>query len=305
MTAMALITHLRSVAITAEEPRTLSGFYEDVWGLEQVGSEPGGGIHLRARGTEHHVLSLVPGDGHSLERITLAAGSIAAVDEVADRARAAGVRVESGPERSVEPGGGYRVLLRDPEGRRIEVSADLETHPAPSTRPHGPDRLSHIVLNATDLASSKDFFTQVLGFRISDWYENDQMVFLSCNDIHHCVVLAPGRWTSLNHVAFEVDSGDEVMRALGRLRKAGFDTIWGPGRHGPGGNVFCYFTDPVGNVIEYTAELVVLDEAWQAHSWERTQENADVWGTSGGITPAVIKAMSNPPASARADRSGS
>ena len=50
------------------------------------------------------------------------------------------------------------------------------------------------------------------------------------------------------------------MRALGRMRRAGHDTIWGPGRHGPGGNVFCYFIDPAGNVIEYTAELIELTE---------------------------------------------
>ena len=57
---------------------------------------------------------------------------------------------------------------------------------------YGPDRLSHVVLNCTDLAASKEFFLDVLDFRISDTYENDQMVFLTCNDVHHCVVLAPG-----------------------------------------------------------------------------------------------------------------
>ena len=155
------------------------------------------------------------------------------------------------------------------------------------------------MLNSVDMGASKSFYTDVLGFQVSDWYENDQMVFLRCNEMHHCIVLTPGRWTSLNHVAFEVASGDEVMRALGRMRRAGYDSMWGPGRHGPGGNVFCYFVDPAGNVIEYTAELLRLDDAWQAKSWVRNAENADVWGTSGGITPEVIAAMANPPASAR------
>jgi catechol 2,3-dioxygenase-like lactoylglutathione lyase family enzyme len=297
---MTLITHLRGVAITAQEPKDLLDFYENTWGLERVGTSPTGGLRLRARAQEHHVFTLEPGDGHSLERITLAAGSAADVDEVTRRASEAGVTVESGPGTiASDVYSGYSVVLRDPEGRRVEVNADVPAYLGAPARAYGPDRLSHIVLNATDLAASKDFFIRVLGFRISDWYENEQMVFLSCNELHHCVVLAPGEWTSLNHVAFEVASSDEVMRSLGRMRKAGYDTIWGPGRHGPGGNVFSYFVDPVGNVIEYTAELIVLDDSWEPHSWVRSPENADVWGTSGGISPAVIEAMSNPPANAR------
>jgi catechol 2,3-dioxygenase-like lactoylglutathione lyase family enzyme len=296
---MGLITHLRSVAISAQDPAALLGFYEDTWGLQTVDRRPSGAIRLRARGKEHHVFAIEPGDGHSLERITLAAGSAEAVDEVVSRARQAGITIEHGPGLSEDSASGYSAVLRDPEGRRIEVNSGVPEHAEESRHPDGPDRLSHIVLNSTNLAASKDFFVGVLGFRVSDWYENNQMIFLTCNDIHHCVVLAPGKWTSLNHVAFEVASTDEVMRSLGRMRKAGYDTIWGPGRHGPGGNVFCYFVDPAGNVIEYTAELIVLDDEWQPHEWARTAQNADVWGTSGGISPVVIEAMSNPPAHAR------
>ena len=296
---MTLVTHLRGIAISARDPAALLPFYERTWGLQRVADRADGAIHLRGRGPEHHVFTLVPGDGHSLDLISLAAQTPAAVDEIVVRARAAGAEVEQEPAPSADPGGGYRAILRDPEGRRLEISADVTEHNGPTTRDFGPDRLSHIVLNSTDLTASKDFYQQILGFRISDWYENDQMVFLSCNELHHCIVLTPGRWTSLNHVAFEVASTDEVMRALGRMRKAGVDTIWGPGRHGPGGNVFCYFVDPVGNVIEYTAELLHLDDDWEPHSWVRNQDNADVWGTSGGITADVIAAMANPPAGAR------
>lgn len=296
---MTLITHLRSIAITAQDPSALLPFYEQTWGLQRVADASDGAIELRARGAEHHVFTLAPGDGHSLDLISLGAQSPAAVDELVERVRAAGGAVEQPAAPSREPGGGYRAIVRDPEGRRLEISADVAEHGDAPAREYGPDRLSHIVLNSTDLEASKDFYQRVLGFRISDWYENDQMIFLSCNELHHCIVLAPGTWTSLNHVAFEVASADEVMRALGRMRKAGVDTIWGPGRHGPGGNVFCYFIDPVGNVIEYTAELLHLSEDWQAQSWERNQENADVWGTSGGIGPEIIAAMANPPAGAR------
>lgn len=289
------ITHLRSITITANDPATLVPFYEQVWGLHRVATLPDGSVLLRANGSEHDVLTLAPGDGHRLELISLGAASATDVDALAERLRRSGARVLHGPGPRNAPGGGYGLTFSDPEGRTIEVTADVEPA-APLDPPSlGPDRLSHIVLNATDMAASTDFYTDVLGFEVSDRYEDDLMVFLRCNAIHHCVVLTPGKWTSLNHVAFEVANADEVMKALGRMRKAGVDTIWGPGRHGPGGNVFCYFTDPAGNVIEYTAELLAVGPDWEPHEWARTPENADVWGTGGGITPQVIAAMANPP----------
>ena len=245
------------------------------------------------------MLSLVPGDGHSLEELAFGADGPAYVDGLAASLMARGTELLDGPgPRDEAAGGGYGVTFTDPEGRRVEVSHGLATHPE-KIGEHGPDRLSHVVLNSTAVYASRAFYVDLLGFKVSDTYERELMTFLRCNQLHHCVVLAPGAWTSLNHVAFEVASADKVMRSLGRMRKAGIETIWGPGRHGPGGNVFCYFTDPVGNVIEYTAELLELDEDWEPQVWARTPENADVWGTSGGITPEVIAAMANPPVVSR------
>ena len=295
------ITHLRSIAISAENPEGLLLFYEQTWGLTAVGRTPEGSILLRANGPEHHVLALVPGDGHSLEGIHLGASSAEFVDRLAAEVGGAGTQVVRGPDRRPDiEGGGYGVTFLDPEGRRVEVSHGVTEHVpgAQGLHEYGPDRLSHIVLNSVDVPASQAFYVDLLGFSVSDTYERDLMIFLRCNSLHHCIVLAPGQWTSLNHVAFEVESSDEVMKSLGRMRAAGFETIWGPGRHGPGGNVFCYFTDPVGNVIEYTAELLELDDTWEPQVWARTPQNADVWGTSGGITPEVIEAMANPPASA-------
>ncbi|MEV7602145.1 VOC family protein [Kitasatospora sp. NPDC089797] len=293
------ITHLRSIDLAATDPAALLPFYEQTWGLEQVPdpTAPTGGIALRARGTEHHVLRLVPGAGRALGRIALGAATPADVDRIAARVRAAGAAVLTGPGPRAD--GGYAVEFTDPEGRVLEVGAGLPEHREPARRDFGPDRLSHVVLNSPDLGAAKAFYTDVLGFTVSDTYEDDQMVFLRCNSQHHCLVLAPGEWTTLNHVAFEVRDTDEVMRSLGRMRRAGFDALWGPGRHGPGGNVFCYFQDPVGNVIEYTSDLIEVGPDWQARAWPRTQENADVWGTGGGITPAVARAMANPPTGAQ------
>jgi len=101
------------------------------------------------------------------------------------------------------------------------------------------------------------FFTDVLGFRVSDWL-GDFMCFLRCNRAHHRVAILPGP-PCLNHVAYEMHSVDGMMCGISRLRQAGVDIRWGPGRHTAGDNTFSYFVTPAGFAVEYTAELEEVD----------------------------------------------
>ena len=73
-----------------------------------------------------------------------------------------------------------------------------------------------------DLEKSVKFYTEVLGFRVSDVYPATmvpgRMVFMRCAQDHHGVALVggaeePGNGNELNHMAFEVSSIDEVFRA--------------------------------------------------------------------------------------------
>ena len=104
----------------------------------------------------------------------------------------------------------------------------------------------------------------MLGFKLSD--QTDMMEFVRCSADHHSIAMARGNGPTLNHMAYEVASIDGLMRGAGRMKKHGFNVEWGVGRHGPGDNVFSYFIDPNGFVVEYTAEVEQIDEAtYQAH----------------------------------------
>jgi len=74
---------------------------------------------------------------------------------------------------------------------------------------------------------------------------------------------------------------DAVLRGMGRLKDAGYPSVWGPGRHGPGNNVFAYFVSPFGACVEYTAEIQRVDDGYNTgtpESWQWPPGRTDHWG---------------------------
>ena len=84
----------------------------------------------------------------------------------------------------------------DTEGLNSPEVQALKNKKTPDDLPFALTKLGHAVLNATDLERSVEFYTQVLGFRVSDAYPGSivpgGMVFLRCNRDHHGVALIGG-----------------------------------------------------------------------------------------------------------------
>jgi catechol 2,3-dioxygenase len=119
-------------------------------------------------------------------------------------------------------------------------------------------KLGHVVVRASDLRRSVEFYTQVLGFEISDVYPEDMMpggmVFMRCNPDHHGLALVGGMSArsekrELHHVAFEVATLDEVFLARKRLREANVAIVF-QGRRRAGVQVAVEFLDPDGHHLE-------------------------------------------------------
>ena len=123
--------------------------------------------------------------------------------------------------------------------------------------PDRPLKITHVVLNTPRQEDAAAFWVKALGFEVSD---RSLLTFIRCNADHHSLAFHPGESATLHHIAFEMDGIDSVMRGAGRMRDAGHPIEWGPGRHGPGNNVFAYFVGPDDFVIEYTAEIEQVDD---------------------------------------------
>lgn len=287
---------LRSVSLKVPETARAKDFYHEVWGLSTV-EEDSDRFWLRGTGSEHHILKLEKGQQNALGGVAFALGTPQEVDRAALKLGALGIPLFREPGPLDDAAGGYGLQLVDPEGRLVELSADV--HAVVSQEPSGrraiPRKIAHVVLNTIDIDRATAFYTQVLGMRVSDWSEH-QMSFLRCNSEHHVIAFNQAPWTAVNHVAYEMQSIDHFMRGIGSLKTHGIAPQWGPGRHGPGDNTFSYFTDPSGLVCEYTSEVAQVDEdSWLCRTWKRTPELSDQWGTAGPPTVNVRTAMAGIP----------
>jgi hypothetical protein len=84
-------------------------------------------------------------------------------------------------------------------------------------------------------------------------------------------------------VAYDMHGAEAMLRGIGRLKQAGVDIRWGPGRHVAGDNTFSYFITPGGFAVEYTAELEEVDfEQHQPQVYKPGPGIMDQWGIAVG-----------------------
>ena len=213
------------------------------------------------------------------------------VDDADDLGRvAAGLgRLDVAVERTpaaltaTDPGTGVRVLVQAAE--RIRQTAPPPSNmngPGRANRPTRradavlredpvrPRKLGHVVLGSVDLAASERFFTEGIGFKVSDTVAGLGS-FLRCSTDHHNLLVQAAPVPFLHHTSWQVDDVDEIGRgAHALLARDPARHVWGLGRHHIGSNFFWYLRDPAGNFTEYYADLdcIVDDQLWTPAVWD-------------------------------------
>jgi catechol 2,3-dioxygenase-like lactoylglutathione lyase family enzyme len=135
---------------------------------------------------------------------------------------------------------------------------ELKMAARPKGMPFRIGKLGHVVINVRDVARSVRFYTEVLGFEVSDIYPDAMvpggMAFLRCNPDHHGIALvgslsAAAENVELNHIAFEVATLEEVLRARDHLRDHGVEIDF-EGRRRAGCQLAVEFRDPDNHRLE-------------------------------------------------------
>jgi catechol 2,3-dioxygenase-like lactoylglutathione lyase family enzyme len=289
------VTEIRYVGYGVTDLPSERRFYLETWGLKEVATGDGLDWFKTQGSDEHHAVRLRTSDANHLDVIALAADSATDVDALHQKIAASGCRIVQGPRDLDAPGGGYGLRFFSPDGLPFEISSGVARgEQRPIDRWEGvPVRISHIVLHSPDLKAAVRFFTDVLGFRVSDWL-GDFMCFLRCNHAHHRIAILPGP-PCLNHVAYDMTGVDGMMAGISRLKQAGVTIRWGPGRHTAGNNTFSYFVTPGGFAVEYTAELDAVDfETHVDQVYHPAPRVMDQWGIGVGGPQSMPPAAPDP-----------
>ena len=272
------IEGLRSVDFEVPDLGAALDFYTAVWGLAIV-EQQNGTAWLRGSGNDPHLLALHAGERAAIRSMTFRADPGADLAAIRASLAGEGATMERDIAAWDEQGGGTGFAARDRQGRVFRMVQGDERNAPLADAGDVPERLAHVNLNSDDVDREIGFFERALGFKLTD--RSKMMGFVRTNADHHSVVIADAPVNTLNHVAFQLREWEHVMTGSGRMIDAGYPIGWGPGRHGPGDNVFCYFVDPFGFVIEYTAEVLQVDDSYPVggpDDWIWPAGRSDQWG---------------------------
>ncbi len=276
---------LRSIEIELPRIDAAADFLTRIWGLAD-GERCRGAIYLRGSSPLPYLVGLFEAETEKVRSVTF----LCDAQELASLAARCEGRAPFRAVSSDDPGGGHGIEVQLPEGEIFRFLADAADSLAIEGRDL-PFKLTHVVLSSTDAEASARFAEEVLGFTVSD--RTKGMVFVRCNRSHHSIAFARAGYSSLNHVAFEMSDIDGVMRGIGRMRDAGTAPVWGPGRHGPGDNVFAYFIAPFGAVIEFSTATNLVEDDYRTGSpddWTWPENRIDQWGVSAKDVTAITEA---------------
>lgn len=286
--ALHRLSHIE-IGIPAATLDAARGFYRDL-GL----AETAPGRFATLDGGEQ--LALVAAPRRGLAALTVG------VDDTDDLGRAAAALAKLGIApvrdgtalRASEPATGIRVTLAVQPRLVQQPGASLPTNgPGRTVRRNDrspavyvtetprPRKLSHVVTTSSDPDASRRFFTEGLGFQVSDEIPAFGASFMRCSTDHHNLLVQHGPFSILHHVAWEMEDVDAVGRAASEmLARDPARHVWGLGRHAIGSNYFWYLRDPAGNFVEYTSDLDVVDEAeaWRVATSAVAPAALAVWG---------------------------
>lgn len=190
--------------------------------------------------------------------------------------------------------GGVTVDLIDPSGNLVRVVSGMHALPElprqqpqvlnvghqigrtnspqrPLREPARVQRLGHVVLQSTRYMETLNWYLRNLGLIVSDFLyypgQRDRgpvMSFIRCDrgavvTDHHTLALTLGPSNRYVHSAFQVCDLDALAAGGEYLLEQGYQRSWGIGRHIQGSQIFDYWRDPDGFLVEHFSDGDVFD----------------------------------------------
>ncbi len=291
------VAHLGHIELLTPKPEESLTFFTSVVGLHESGRS-GDSVYLRGWGDyEWHTLKLTAhttsGIGHMGLRVR---------DAATLRRFVARLEAQHTPGQWIEDvvhGLAYRCATPDGhavelywETRRFAATPDVATafkNQPQRYVPRGiaPRRLDHVNILARDVSSTRRFFHELLGLRLTEQIIFDDGMemgaWLSATNKSYDVAITRDRSGAsgrLHHLTYMMDSREDVLRAADVLRDADVPIETGPHKHSIGQTFFLYCYEPGGNRFEIGAGgYLILDPDWKPVVWTQAERaKGQAWG---------------------------
>jgi catechol 2,3-dioxygenase len=261
---------LHHLHITSAKPDALAHFYRQQFGLQE---ESAGTPYVLRGGARAVIISEGPPAslawaGYALRNATdLAAFRI--------KLKAGGVRI-SEVDNPLYQAGAFEVA--DPQGRRLSFGVAKHVRTADAE----PARLQHVVFQTTELEEIMRFYVEQIGFVVSDEVVDENgrvmVVFMRSDDEHHTIAFFRGSRNEWDHHCYETNEWNDIRDWGDKFGRQRIPIFFGPGRHGPGNNLFFMVNDPDGNRLELSAEMQVVSAETMPGVWEHSEYTLNSWG---------------------------
>ena len=174
----------------------------------------------------------------------------------------------------------------DPDGNRVRLVTRVrpaDTRPAEvrySDRIPGwhPRKFGHVNFLTANVQRQVQWYTQVLGFGVTDWIGTEG-VWLHVDRDHHVLAFLQKDLAHIHHLAFELVDWGEMRVALDHLAQNRRHLVWGPGRHGMARNLFSYFRMREEELfVELFADLEQLPADHAPRHFPDDPHSSNTWG---------------------------
>lgn len=297
------VAHIGHIEINVNNFEKSLWFFRDVLGL-YVSEIDGDRAYLRAwQDYDHYTLILKAATESSVSRVGWRVSSKESLDLFVEELKKQNIEykwVEGGTKNGL----GDTVEFTSPSGVPIElywekklfttddpaIKSILPSHPTKyPARGVSPRRFDHVNFLVNDVQKEQEWWTEFLGVHHRYFIKNkeDERIgsWLSRTNISHELALMRNsnqNGAHLHHLAYYLDTGDELIRAANIIVENGIKIEWGPGKHGTSGAQFIYVFEPSGHRVEvWTGGFLIFAPDWKPIEWPSDvgELGLDIWGT--------------------------
>jgi len=264
----------------SDRPEALLAFYRDGFGMASRPLAPGRWV---AEGPQRRLM-IAAGARGAQPMSAFRLGDAEQLAALQAYVTAWGVEILANPTPLFAQG----FAVRDPDGRLAAFGLvdPMQAPPMASELAAArlPGRLQHVVVATTRLMPLIEFYGG-LGFVESDHVWDGEIgqgdvsaTFLRSDPEHHSFAAFRAPEIRPDHHCYETTCWNDIRDWADHLAARQVKLWWGPGRHGPGNNLFFMVEDPDGHKVELSAELELMAREAPPRGWRHEERTLNYWG---------------------------